>query len=86
MQSKIEKLKNQRQERLNDKTKEQIFQDVLGKDTHGYLHACRQGKSITDYFGVKPSYINLAKEVMEIKKTIDETVQQVRKDAEGARK
>ncbi|KAL2894938.1 Vimentin, partial [Bienertia sinuspersici] len=35
----IKKLKEQRDQGLNDKTDEQIFQDVLGKDTHGYLRA-----------------------------------------------
>ncbi|KAL2922349.1 ABC transporter gloK [Bienertia sinuspersici] len=29
----------QRDQGLNDKTDEQIFPDVLGKDTHGYLRA-----------------------------------------------
>ena len=86
MQSKIEKLQKQREEGLNDKTDEQIFQDVLGKDTHGYLRAYGRGKSVTNYFGVKPSHINLAKEVMEIKKIVDEIVQEARKDAEEARK
>ncbi|KAL2893498.1 Dystrophin [Bienertia sinuspersici] len=35
----IKKLKEQRDQGLNDKTDEQIFQDVLGKDIHGYLRA-----------------------------------------------
>ncbi|KAL2929655.1 hypothetical protein RDABS01_035065 [Bienertia sinuspersici] len=33
----IKKLEEQRDRGLNNKTDEQIFQDVLGKDTHGYL-------------------------------------------------
>ncbi|KAL2938503.1 Thymic stromal lymphopoietin, partial [Bienertia sinuspersici] len=39
----IKKLKEQRYQGLNDKTDEQIFQDVLGKDTHGYLRVYGPG-------------------------------------------
>ncbi|KAL2893629.1 DNA ligase [Bienertia sinuspersici] len=51
----IKKLKEQRDQGLNDKTDELNFQDVLGKDTHGYLRAYGPGKSITQHFKVKPS-------------------------------
>ncbi|KAJ8436834.1 hypothetical protein Cgig2_018930 [Carnegiea gigantea] len=64
----MEKLKNEREQGLNDKTDEQTFQEVLGKDTHGYLRAYGRGKSTTDYFGVKPSCLDLAQDVMELKK------------------
>ncbi|KAJ8430768.1 hypothetical protein Cgig2_017081 [Carnegiea gigantea] len=64
----MEKLKNEREQGLNDKTDEQIFQEVLGKDRHGYLSSYGKGKSITDYFGVKPSRLDLAQDVMELKK------------------
>ncbi|KAJ8434780.1 hypothetical protein Cgig2_003108 [Carnegiea gigantea] len=82
----MEKLKNEREQGLNDKTDEQIFQEVLGKDTHGYLHAYGRGKSITDYFGVKPSRLDLAQDVMELKKRADESVVEAKKDVEEARK
>ncbi|KAL2906613.1 4-hydroxy-3-methylbut-2-enyl diphosphate reductase [Bienertia sinuspersici] len=39
----IKKLKEQRDQGLNDKADEQIFQDVLSKDTHGYLRAYGPG-------------------------------------------
>ena len=64
----MEKLKNEREQGLNNKINEQIFQEVLGKDKHGYLRAYGRGKSITDYFGVKPSCLDLAQDVMELKK------------------
>ncbi|KAL2904846.1 Chorismate synthase, partial [Bienertia sinuspersici] len=49
----IKKLKEQRDQGLNDKTDEQIFQDVLGKDTHGYLRAYGPGKSIAQHFKIE---------------------------------
>ncbi|KAJ8437292.1 hypothetical protein Cgig2_006396 [Carnegiea gigantea] len=71
---------------LNDKTNEQIFQEVLGKDTHGCLSAYGRGKSITDYFAVKPSRLDLTQDVIELKKRADETVMEAKKDVEEARK
>ena len=64
----MEKLKNEREQGLDNKIDEQIFQEVLGKDKHGYLRAYGMGKGITDYFGVKPSCVDLAQDVMELKK------------------
>lgn len=80
----MKKLKEQKEQGLNEKTDEQIFQDVLGKDTHGYLWAYGPGKSITKHFQVKPSRIDLAQEVVEVKKTPKQAVQEARKDAENA--
>ncbi|KAJ8423725.1 hypothetical protein Cgig2_011146 [Carnegiea gigantea] len=82
----MEKLKNEREQGLNDKTDEQIFQEVLGKDRHGYLRAYGKGKSITDYFRVKPSHLDLAQHVMEIKKRANESIVKAKKDVEEARK
>ncbi|KAL2894880.1 Glutamate racemase [Bienertia sinuspersici] len=42
----MKKLKEQREQGLNEKADEKIFQDVLGKDTRAY----GQGKSITKHF------------------------------------
>ncbi|KAJ8425648.1 hypothetical protein Cgig2_011315 [Carnegiea gigantea] len=80
------KLKSNREQGLNDKTDEQIFQEGLGKDKHGYLHAWGRGKSITDYFRVKPSCLNLAQDLMELKKRADESIIEAKKDVEEARK
>lgn len=83
----MEKLKNEREQGLNNKTDEQIFQEFLSKDKHGYLRAYGRGKSITDCFGVKPSRLDLAQYVMELKnKRADESVVEAKKDVEEARK
>ncbi|WCJ21123.1 hypothetical protein M5689_003302 [Euphorbia peplus] len=82
----MKKLKEQREQGINQKTDEQIFQDVLGKDTHGYLRAYGPGRSITKHFEVKPSQIDLAQEVDEVKKNVEEPVLEARKDVEDARK
>ncbi|KAL2930093.1 hypothetical protein RDABS01_035503 [Bienertia sinuspersici] len=81
----IKKLKEQRDQGLNDKTDEQIFQDVLGKDKHGYLRAYGPGKSITQHFKVKPSRLDLSQELIEVKKKADQLIEEARKDAENAR-
>ncbi|KAL2922216.1 Co-chaperone protein HscB-like protein [Bienertia sinuspersici] len=64
----IKKSTEQRDQGLNDKTDEQIFQDVLGKDTHGYLRAYGPDNSITQHFKVKPSRLDLSQELIEVKK------------------
>ncbi|XP_021747536.1 uncharacterized protein LOC110713392 [Chenopodium quinoa] len=81
----INKLKEQREQGLNEKTDEQIIQDVLGKDTHGYLKAYGPGRSIMQHFKVKPSRIDLTQEVNEVKKKADEAIEDARKEAENAR-
>ncbi|KAL2924307.1 Endonuclease MutS2 [Bienertia sinuspersici] len=81
----IKKLKEQRDQGLNDKTDEQIFQDVLGKDTHGYLRAPGPGKSITQHFKVKTSRLGLSQELIDVKKKLDQLIEEARKDAENAR-
>ncbi|KAL2901924.1 Ribonucleoside-diphosphate reductase subunit alpha [Bienertia sinuspersici] len=81
----IKKLKEQRDQGHNDKTDEQIFQDVLGKDTHGYLRAYGPGKSITQHFKVKPSRLDLSQELIEVKKKADQLIEEARKDSENAR-
>lgn len=82
----MKKLREQREQGLNEKTDEQIFQEVLGKDTHGYLRAYGPGKSITQHFNLKPSRINLHDEVVEVKKNAAQAVQEARTDADNARK
>lgn len=79
------KLKEQREQGLHKKIDEQIFQEVLGKDTHGYLRANGPGRSITKHFQVKPSRLDLAQEVNEVKKTAEEAVLDAKKEAEVIR-
>ncbi|XP_021728413.1 uncharacterized protein LOC110695494 isoform X1 [Chenopodium quinoa] len=81
----INKLKEQREQGLNEKTDEQIIQDVRGKDTHGYLKAYGPGRSIMQHFKVKPSRIDLTQEVNEVKKKADQAIEDARKEAENAR-
>ncbi|KAL2893507.1 Fork head protein-like protein 1 [Bienertia sinuspersici] len=81
----IKKLKEQRDQGLNDKTNEQIFQDVLGKDTHGYLGAYGPGKSITQHLKVKPSRLDVSQELIEVKKKAYQLIEEARKDAENDR-
>uniref|UniRef100_A0A803N451 Uncharacterized protein n=1 Tax=Chenopodium quinoa TaxID=63459 RepID=A0A803N451_CHEQI len=81
----INKLKEQREQGLNEKTDEQIIQDVLGKDTHGYSKAHGPGRSITQHFKVKPSRIDLTQEVNEFIKKADQAIEDARKEAETAR-
>uniref|UniRef100_A0A803NAQ4 Uncharacterized protein n=1 Tax=Chenopodium quinoa TaxID=63459 RepID=A0A803NAQ4_CHEQI len=81
----INKLKEQREQGLNEKTDEKIIQDVLGKDTHGYLKAYGPGRSITQHFKVNPSQIDLTQEVNEVKKKADQAIEDARKEAENSR-
>uniref|UniRef100_A0A803N217 Uncharacterized protein n=1 Tax=Chenopodium quinoa TaxID=63459 RepID=A0A803N217_CHEQI len=81
----INKLKEQRDQGLNEKTDEKIIQDVLGKDTHGYLKAYGPGGSITQHLKVKPSRLDLSEEVNEVKKQANQVVEVAKKDAKNAR-
>ncbi|KAJ8448499.1 hypothetical protein Cgig2_012143 [Carnegiea gigantea] len=74
--------------RTSDKSvnAENLANSMHAKDTHGYLHAYGRGKSITDYFGVRPSCLDLAQDVMELKKRANESVMKAKKDVEEARK
>ncbi|KAL2900538.1 putative DNA-3-methyladenine glycosylase YfjP, partial [Bienertia sinuspersici] len=71
----MKKLNEQREQGLNEKTDEQIFQDVLGKDTHGYLRDYGPRKSIIKHFQ------NTRKEAEDARKEAEEA----RKDAKLAK-
>ncbi|KAL2926287.1 adenylate kinase [Bienertia sinuspersici] len=79
MKGSVLELMSIRDQGLNDKTDEQIFQDVLGKDTHGYLRAYGPGKSITQHFKVKPSRLDLTQELIEVKKKADQLIEKQEK-------
>ena len=61
---------------------EEIFKKVLGEEKHGYLRAYGCNKSITDHFGVKPTWLNLIHKVAEIEKKADEQVQETTRKME----
>ncbi|KAK9697908.1 hypothetical protein RND81_08G068800 [Saponaria officinalis] len=76
----VKRLKKERDEGLNQKTDEQILAEVLGKDSRGYLRCYGRGKSITQYFGVKPSRLDLANEVMLVKRATTDTLEEAKKE------
>ncbi|KAH9623764.1 hypothetical protein KSS87_021876 [Heliosperma pusillum] len=82
----VKKLKKVRAEGLTQKIDDEILMQVLGQDTHGYLRCYGRGKNITQYFGVKPSRINLAREVVEVRRTAENAVEQAKNEALKARK
>ncbi|KAK9668289.1 hypothetical protein RND81_13G048300 [Saponaria officinalis] len=82
----VKRLKKEREEGLNQKTDEQILAEVLGKDSRGYLRCYGRGKSITQYFGVKPSRLDLANEVMLVKRATTDTLEEAKKELEAANK
>ncbi|KAH9614153.1 hypothetical protein KSS87_021985 [Heliosperma pusillum] len=74
------KRKKEREEGLNKKTDDQILMEVLGPDTHGYLRCYGRGKSITQHFGVKPSRMELVKEVVEVRRTTEDVIEQAKNE------
>ncbi|XP_074301537.1 uncharacterized protein LOC141632936 isoform X3 [Silene latifolia] len=82
----VKRLKKERDEGLNQKTDDEIIAEVLGKDSHGYLRCYGRGRSITQYFGVKPSRLDLANEVMLVKRTTTDTLEEAKKELEAANK
>ncbi|KAJ8435989.1 hypothetical protein Cgig2_013798 [Carnegiea gigantea] len=80
--SKLEDYMKQRNEGMNQMDDEEIFKKVLGEEKHGYLRAYGRNKSITNYFGVKPTRLNLIHNVVEIEKKADEQVQETTRKME----
>ncbi|KAM3375434.1 hypothetical protein P3S68_014148 [Capsicum galapagoense] len=54
---------------------------VLGIEKNGYLRAYGPGKSIIEYFGGRPTKIQLIKQVDSIRKKSNEHVEKVKREA-----
>ncbi|KAJ8428775.1 hypothetical protein Cgig2_014383 [Carnegiea gigantea] len=79
----MEKLKNEREQGLNDKTDEQIFQEVLGKDRHGADESIVEAKKDVEEARkeVKQAKFEAEKakkEVEEARKEAETTTQEIR--------
>ncbi|KAL2900530.1 Histidine--tRNA ligase, partial [Bienertia sinuspersici] len=61
------------------KIKEQRDQGCAGKYTHGCLRAYGPGKSIAQHFKVKRSRLDLSQELIEVKKKVDQLIEEARK-------
>ncbi|XP_074302297.1 uncharacterized protein LOC141633790 [Silene latifolia] len=72
----INKKKKEREEGIHKKTDDEILMEVLGPEKHGYLRFYGRGKNITQYFAVKPSRIDLVKEVVEVRRTTEDVMEQ----------
>ncbi|XP_043806834.1 uncharacterized protein LOC122721889 [Manihot esculenta] len=58
-----------------------MFADVLGPEKNGYVHAYGLGKNITEYFGARPTKIELLKQLDTSRREANERVQQIQKEA-----
>ncbi|KAH0652898.1 hypothetical protein KY289_030576 [Solanum tuberosum] len=63
---------------LND---DDIFEKVLGTEKNGYLRAYGSGKSISEYFGGRPTKVQLIKQLESTKKESNERVEEVKREA-----
>ncbi|KAL2901103.1 putative GTP-binding protein EngB [Bienertia sinuspersici] len=72
----------QRDQGLNDKIDEQIFQDVLGKDTYGYLRAYGPSKKLIE---VKKKANQLIEEVRKDAENARMEAEKAKKEAEAIR-
>ncbi|KAM3397342.1 hypothetical protein P3S68_000854 [Capsicum galapagoense] len=63
---------------LND---DDIFEKVLGTEKNGYLRAYGPGKNVGEYFGARPTKVQLIKQVESIKKESNERVEKVQREA-----
>ncbi|KAH0657061.1 hypothetical protein KY285_031943 [Solanum tuberosum] len=63
---------------LND---DDIFEKVLGIEKNGYLCAYGSGKSINEYFGGRPTKVQLIKQLESTKKESNERVEEVKREA-----
>ncbi|KAH0781464.1 hypothetical protein KY290_001062 [Solanum tuberosum] len=65
---------------LND---DDIFVKVLGTEKNGYLLAYGPGKSISEYFGGRPTKAHLLKQLESTRKESNERVEEVKKGSKG---
>ncbi|KAH0781470.1 hypothetical protein KY290_001068 [Solanum tuberosum] len=63
---------------LND---DDIFEKVLGTEKNGYLRAYGPGKSISEYFGGRPTKVQLIKQLESTRKESNERVEEVKREA-----
>ncbi|XP_075096341.1 uncharacterized protein LOC142174446 [Nicotiana tabacum] len=65
---------------LND---DDIFEKVLGAEKNGYLRAYGPGKNISEYFGGRPTKVQLIKQLELTRKEANERVEEVKREACG---
>ncbi|XP_070025078.1 uncharacterized protein [Nicotiana sylvestris] len=63
---------------LND---DDIFEKVLGPEKNGYLRAYGPGKNISEYFGGRPTKVQLIKQLELTRKEANERVEEVKREA-----
>ncbi|XP_059315656.1 uncharacterized protein LOC132066348 [Lycium ferocissimum] len=63
---------------LND---DDIFEKVLGAEKNGYLRAYGPGKNISEYFGGRPTKVQLIKQLESTRKESNERVEEVKREA-----
>ncbi|KAH0695835.1 hypothetical protein KY289_013317 [Solanum tuberosum] len=63
---------------LND---DDIFEKVLGTEKNGYLRAYGPGKSISEYFGSRPTKVQLIKQLESTRKESNERVEEIKREA-----
>ncbi|KAH0742800.1 hypothetical protein KY290_030793 [Solanum tuberosum] len=77
----FDQLKKQQQNgeiSLND---DDIFEKVLGTEKNGYLRAYGPGKNISEYFGGRPTKVQLIKQLQSTRKESNERVEEVKREA-----
>ena len=58
-----------------------MFENVLGPEKNGYVRAYSPRKGITDYFGGRPTKIEVFKQIEASKKEANDRVEQVKREA-----
>ncbi|KAH0719161.1 hypothetical protein KY285_015192 [Solanum tuberosum] len=77
----FDQLKKQQQNgeiSLND---DDIFEKVLGTEKNGYLREYGPGKNISEYFGGRPTKVQLIKQLESARKESNERVEEVKREA-----
>ncbi|WCJ24588.1 hypothetical protein M5689_006537 [Euphorbia peplus] len=59
----FKQLKKQLEEGNNSLNVDDIFSKVIGPEKNGYVHSYGPGKSVTGYFGGRPTQLDLLKQV-----------------------
>ena len=85
MQQKKKRLRKERRKGKNSMTNDHILIEAIGGDKHGYLCGHGLGKTVTNYHRVKPSPLDLARQLVDLKKKAHETAEKPQKEMELAR-
>ena len=64
---------------MNDMADDQILEKAISKEKRGYLQGYGLGRTVTDYYEVKPSCLDLTTQVLDIEQKVNKRIEDANK-------